>query len=1481
MWLVALMAVFGLGVQAQTTTLLEYGTESSPWSTETLAEWTAGGSPEIVGLGAVNQMTGEPVDPINYYVQISGGNGSYATSITTAPEENAIINVKAVWRAASSTGRAFEKGNGSYFRFGNIIVVQNDQDKKHGYGFAGLDNIGSVTTFTAGSYRVAVGSSTWLLIEMEINTASNTLNTFTIKSEDGATTYASAEGVVLGNPDYTTVAFGYKKGSSVSTTNTEHLRTLVVTQTKQVVETADYTVKYVCDGNEVKDASVRTGVVGQDISLTDADLQNFYSADGEHKYIYESNDAEGKTIAEGTVVTVTFREAEKYNWTAKSNVGNYSISGVTFEGDKANVKYPLYVLDNDALWTKPANNKEFVQSFEVTENNQEFELTYTETDITGVVYYAEMEDVEGMTVYAAGNAEARCSQRAVGYSASGKTQFTKLGWGKYKMVAQFYSPTSAGGKFNFFAGNRHIWEVTTENNNTTLANSEDFVIAKDTPILLGQGYYSQAVDFVYIQQLVDPDDDEVAAAEAADAKADRVFGIVGDLTGGWDEDLVMTQGTGEGQEDIYTATVTGFSVKELKGFEYKLRQDKKWDGYQIPSNSDNQTWTPEKTGVYTLTFTADVANNTLEIAAERTGNVTYTAQFVNSDNWEEVYVWAWRSDKNYTGGTWPGQKINGTDGLYTWSYVATEGEAGPEFIIFNAGEGKPQTADLPFEDGMKFEWPKSVFTNLIVNADLTGDTGWDTTGTKGYHSVGGVVTASNDAQFDFKQTIANLPAGKYKMTAQAAYRFGGDEQAEYDAIQAGTTTKLASLYATVGSKTTNVLVQNRWDGASDTNLYEGDGGVSVVNGKYVPNSTAAMKAWFTAGKYVNELEFNVPADGDVTIGIVKTAKPGADYTAIGPWTLTRIGDAEAEPISEVIDMTSFIVNPSFETGDLTGWTVGSSSDTGVRENSNGTYTTIGCDGNYVFNTWWQGIPITQTVANLPNGKYELKALMTSDAGDHLYLLANGEHSDVFGSPEGKGVFVEQSMQFNVTDNTATIGAIGGNEDGSFNENGYFWYKVDNFRLYWLDANLAELVAAYESALNSAQNVSGDMNKDVKEALDAAINAEVDKTDAKALLAATTALVEATNAANASIAAYTSAADKLAKMKELTESTNVYTQDAYDAYYGQWVQKYEGKTLTTAEGNALQNPFIVTGWRDRNTVDDLLMSTWGVAPEAWADLHVNTWSSEATEGDVKFEVPFMEYWTSSGYLAEKTMTATIEGLAPGTYEVSALVRVQQKEDQEINGVTMQVNDGTAVAITGNNVNANEHLYMDSYTATGVVGEDGKLLIKFIVASDNNLAWVAFKNVKFVKQNVEPEANYYIVGNMTGWAVSEDYKMTLNEGANTTEYMFTTNLTTTSQFKVVKVEGETQTWIPDGMGNAFGENGEIAEDGNYTIYFRPNADGGSDWFYNVIYALKNTSVGISKIEAEALKGNVYNLNGQKVNKIQKGLYIVNGKKTVVRK
>ena len=256
------------------------------------------------------------------------------------------------------------------------------------------------------------------------------------------------------------------------------------------------------------------------------------------------------------------------------------------------------------------------------------------------------------------------------------------------------------------------------------------------------------------------------------------------------------------------------------------------------------------------------------------------------------------------------------------------------------------------------------YTSYIANADLTGEGGFDATGTKGIDGSG-IVKAANNAQFDFKQTISNLPAGQYKLTAQAAYRYSGSEADEYAAIVAETDTKLATLYATVGEKTENAKVQNRYDGASDTDYANGDGSV-VVNEKYVPNSSNAVKAWFAAGKYVNEVTFNLPADGDVTIGIAKDAQPEAgDYTVIGPWTLTRIGDAiEPEP------------EPEPTPGILATLVHTASSSKGSETFTN----TVDADKEHVnnanFSNNWAGAAYAEfSLADLPNGATITSAML--------------------------------------------------------------------------------------------------------------------------------------------------------------------------------------------------------------------------------------------------------------------------------------------------------------------------------------------------------------------------------------------------------------------------------------------------------------------------------------------------------------------------
>lgn len=105
-------------------------------------------------------------------------------------------------------------------------------------------------------------------------------------------------------------------------------------------------------------------------------------------------------------------------------------------------------------------------------------------------------------------------------------------------------------------------------------------------------------------------------------------------------------------------------------------------------------------------------------------------------------------------------------------------------------------------------------------------------------------------------------------------------------------------------------------------------------------------------------------------------------------------------------------------------------------------------------------------------------------------------------------------------------------------------------------------------------------------------------------------------------------------------------------------------------------------------------------------------------------------------------------------------------------------------------------------------------------------------------VEPTlANgYYLVGSMTEWAVVADEAHTFAVNPeNDAEYMLNFTLAENDAFKVVKVEGESQTWYPEGMDNNY--TVDAAHAGEKTIYFRPDGQGGEGWHSGVIYIAAN--------------------------------------------
>ena len=131
-------------------------------------------------------------------------------------------------------------------------------------------------------------------------------------------------------------------------------------------ELAQYVVKFVDEsGKELKPAETREGAVGVEISLAATDKDPFTvsklvddSGDEpvyeEITYIYVSDDSEGKVVAQGAVVTITYREAADIPYTITAVDGEGNELGVVAQGEiketMSQVVYYTKAVEKNGQW---------------------------------------------------------------------------------------------------------------------------------------------------------------------------------------------------------------------------------------------------------------------------------------------------------------------------------------------------------------------------------------------------------------------------------------------------------------------------------------------------------------------------------------------------------------------------------------------------------------------------------------------------------------------------------------------------------------------------------------------------------------------------------------------------------------------------------------------------------------------------------------------------------------------------------------------------------------------------------------------------------------------------------------------------------------------------------------------------------------------------------------------------------------------------
>lgn len=735
--------------------------------------------------------------------------------------------------------------------------------------------------------------------------------------------------------------------------------------------------------------------------------------------------------------------------------------------------------------------------------------------------------------------------------------------------------------------------------------------------------------------------------------------------------------------------------------------------------------------------------------------------------------------------------------------------------------------------GMGAQAQKDVTSQYIVNAKLSdGLNGWTNVNfndpvrgnkTAGYASESYAGWGSLEKEAYSLTQKVTLPAGHYTLVNYSFFRYGVS-------------------YNTDASKSLAFLK------AGDQKVAVKTLGSITANG--YANSQAEGANCFDSKMYRNTVDFTIDADNtEIEIGLEGTFDLKQSWVIAGMFEL--IDNDTKATIEGPFDMTGLITNPGFEYRDMTGWTM--SADGAFKAQSNTSFDNKA--GGFYCEQWQQSGALSdrsmkQTLTNIPNGLYNL-SVYCYYGGTGAYVKANDNIKEIPANASGK-----YTVSTVVNNGEVTIEA--GLKDGTSN-----WVCFDRFELNYC-GDVEVYVNGLRDKVKAAIDDAAPMNGEVFAGLQKAYN---DTEEINDYLAAIDQLNEALNKVEASVNAYAKAKEALDAMQRLMESTNVYTPAAYDTYNGIYtenLEKYEARTLTDAEALAIENPETVPGWHAATILDDFLLSAWDTNPD-FADpapYYINTWSVEGETDGSEFKVPFFEYWVSSGTLAAKKLTATLNDLPMGRYEVTALVRVQRSGDNAPQGITLQVNNGEAVSVCDGEQIGQSNLYLKEVTVEGIVGADKKMNIVFDVAEGNTVSWLSFKNVKYtalsiidgdivdVAEQLNKEIDHAVdvlAEPATAPVEAENALLDVIDEADTLYKKFKTDPTSVTIDEMLQMITKLQ---------------QAEEDFKAAVTEQP-------------------TTAISTISTSTEARQAYTLGGQQVRgQLSKGVYVVNGKKVVVK-
>lgn len=269
---------------------------------------------------------------------------------------------------------------------------------------------------------------------------------------------------------------------------------------------ASYVIKKVCGSVALGEESF-IGIEGKNPTISEDNI----FVDGK-KYIYVSNDSEEKgTIKDGSVYTLTYREAATYNYSVTGKVDDVVIKefakGQNFEGETVSSPYLRYV-EKDGVWYEAERSSAayYKASAVLSADNQELAVSYKKANINNVTYFKEAEEVEGLTVSTNQNADVRCSNAAGAYNSSETpVVVTTLPAGTYKLTVGLWGgkqDQSQNLKLN--DGGKEPWTIPFTGSFQDV--SKELVLEAETEISIpkSDAANGRCLDYVLVQKTAEP-----------------------------------------------------------------------------------------------------------------------------------------------------------------------------------------------------------------------------------------------------------------------------------------------------------------------------------------------------------------------------------------------------------------------------------------------------------------------------------------------------------------------------------------------------------------------------------------------------------------------------------------------------------------------------------------------------------------------------------------------------------------------------------------------------------------------------------------------------------------------------------------------------------------------------------------------------------------------------------------------------------------